>query len=206
MGMPGELPEFRDWSIAAVWLLKGAVDSRDGRAWNVVLSNVSQLEAYFARIGLQLVVDEPEGLAYLRQMPEEELLAEYESLPKLFRATRLSYAQTLLCVLLRDELRRFEDEDLRNERCAVEESSLFEQWKVFFPRTEDAVKLRKEMLAALRKLEELGFVRGLHTEPACWEIRPILKARLPIAELEQLRDRLAVAIERRNGNEPTPSE
>jgi hypothetical protein len=201
-----DLPEFRDWSIAAVWLLRGAVDADDARVWNLVLSNVSQLESYFARLGLRLVVDESEGLAYLRQLSDEEMPGEYESLPKLFRAVRLTYAQTLLCVLLRDEFRRFEEEDVRNERCAVEESVLFDQWKAFFPGNEDEVKLRKEMLASLRKLEELGFVRTFRAEPPCWEIRPILKARLPVAELEHLKDRLAVAVERRNAHEPTTDE
>src|SRR4051812_22901089 len=108
--MRGELPEFRDWSVAAVSLLRGAVEAEDGRVWNLVLSNNSQLESYFARVGLRLVVDESEGLAYLRQLSEGEMTPEYESLPKLFRAARLTYGQTLLCVLLRDALRRFEEE------------------------------------------------------------------------------------------------
>jgi hypothetical protein len=45
-----------------------------------------------------------------------------------FRSLRLSYGQTVLCVLLRDELRRFEEEDLRNERCVIEEAPLLNLW------------------------------------------------------------------------------
>ncbi len=137
--MRGELPEFRDWSIPAVRLLQGVVDVDDGRVWHQLLSNISQLEGYFARLGLRLVVDEPEGLAYLRQYAEDECPQGYDSLPKLFRSTHLSYGQTLLCVLLRDEYRRFEDEETRNERCVVDEAELFEQWKVFFPPFTDDV-------------------------------------------------------------------
>ena len=194
--MHSDLPEFRDSSIAAVWLLKGVVYADDQRVWNILLSNVSWLEAYFARLGLRLVIDESEGMAYLRQLTDEEASDGYDALPKLFRTTRLSYGQTLLCVLLRDELRRFEEEDLRNERCVVEQTILFEQWKSFFPSQADEVKQQKDMLASLRRLEDLGFVHSFSEEPPCWEIRRILKARVPAAELESLKEQLAASAER----------
>src|SRR4051794_38731296 len=123
-----ELPEFREWSVAAVRLLQGAVHADDGRVWELVLSSGPQLAGCFARLGLLMVVDEPEGLAYLRQLRDDELADGYDRLPKLFRRTRLGYDETLLCVLLRDVLRRFEEEDLHNERCTVEFATLFEQW------------------------------------------------------------------------------
>lgn len=202
--MRGELPEFRDWSIAAVRLLQGVVDADDGRCWNVLLSNISALEGYFARLGLDLVVDESEGLAYLRQLPEDELPPAYQAMPKLFRATRLSYGQTLLCVLLRDQFRRFEEEDTRNERCVVEEAELFDQWKSFFPQHEDDVRNRRDLQAALRKLDELGFVKRFAEEPVSWEIRRVLKARLTAEELEHLQRQLLAAVNRR-GDEPAPA-
>jgi hypothetical protein len=184
--MRGELPEFREWSVAAVHLLRGVVEAEDGRAWNVLLSHRSSVEGYFARIGLLLVVDESEGFAYLRQFPEEQLPDGYESLPKLFHATRLSYGQTLLCVLLRDALRRFEEEEVHDERCVVEESELLEYWKAFFPQQVDDVKQSRELQTNLRKLEGMGFVRPFGQEPGSWEVRRILKARLNADELEHL--------------------
>jgi hypothetical protein len=195
--MPGDLPEFRESSLAAVALLRGVVYADDSRVWNVLLSNVSWLESYFARLGLRLVVDESEGMAYLRQLTTEEAPAGYDALPKLFRTTRLGYGHTLLCVLLRDELRRYEEEDLRNERCVVEEAALLDQWRGFFPPQEDEVRQQKELVAALRRLEDIGFVRRFAEEPPAWEVRRILKARLPAGELEQLREQLASAAARR---------
>jgi hypothetical protein len=43
------------------------------------------------------------------------------------------------------------------------------------------------LVAALRKLEELKFVRQFEQEPPSWEVRRIIKARLPLADLERLR-------------------
>lgn len=187
-------PEFREWSIAAVHLLRGVLYADDTRTWDIVLSSRSQLESYFARLGLLLVIDEPEGLTYLRQLSEDEVPEGYEALPKLIRKTRLGYDATLLCVLLRDELRRFEEEEIHDERCVVEAASLFEHWKTFFPAQQDEVRQRRDLAAALRKLDELGFVRKFSDEPEAWEVRRILKARLPAAELENLRAQLLVVV------------
>jgi hypothetical protein len=199
------LPEFRDWGIAAVRLLQGVVYFDDETVWGSVLSNQTVLEEYFGRIGLLLVIDEPEGFAFLRQLTDDELPAEYDGLPKLFRRSRLSYDATLLCILLREELRRFDEEEVHNERCVVPATDLFEQWKSFFPPSHDEVRLRKGLDAALRKLDELKFVKLFGKEPEEWEIRRILKARLGAADLETLKSQLLAATSRRtehnSGNE-----
>ena len=164
--MRGDLPEYRDWGIAAVRLLQGVIEADDGRGWDLVLTNRTALENYFARIGLALVVDESEGYAFLRQLAEDEVSEGYDALPKLFRASRLSYGQTLLCVLLREALRRFEEEEVRDERCVVSEQDLLAAWKTFFPLPADEVKQLKELQTNLRKLEELSFVRRFGQEAA----------------------------------------
>jgi hypothetical protein len=187
------LPEFRELGIAAVRLLQGVLYEEDESAWNVLLANESELADYFVRIGLVLVIDRGEGLAYLRQLSDDERTGGYERLPRLFRRTPLGYEATLLCVLLRDEYRRFEDEDLDNDRCVVEVDVLFDSWKSFFPADSDELQLRRRLASTLRRLEELKFVKLFQTEPEAWEIRKLLKARLPIEELENLRDRLLVA-------------
>jgi hypothetical protein len=193
-----DLPEFKPWYVAAVRLLQGgAVYSDDPRVWDIVLASQTQLTEYFARIGLLLVVDEPEGLAYLRQLTEDELPDAYDRLPKLFRRARLGYDETLLCVLLREELRRFEDEDLDNDRCGIEAAQLFEQWQAIAPSQHDEVRARRDLSAALGRLEELGFVRKYSDEPEAWEIRRILKARLPVSELEALKYKLVTAAKNR---------
>ena len=93
-----------------------------------------------------------------------------------------------MCVLLRDELRRFEEEEVRDERCVIDEPTLLQQWESFFPTSRDEVKMLRDMQAALKKLEELGFVAQFGGDPAGWEVRRILKARLPASHLEALRD------------------
>ena len=187
------LPEFRELGIAAVRLLQGVLYEEDEAAWNVLLANETELADYFMRIGLMLVIDRGDGLAYLRQLSDDQRTGGYERLPLLFRRTPLGYDATLLCVLLRDEYRRFEDEDLDNDRCVVEVDVLLDAWKSFFPTDSDELQLRKRLTSTLRRLEQLKFVKLFQAEPEAWELRKLLKARLPIEELENLRARLLAA-------------
>lgn len=188
-----EFPEFDDMGIAAVRLLQGVVYEDDESAWDVLLSNEVRLETWFAKIGLALIIDRSEGLAYLKQLGDDERSEGYERLPRLFRKTPLTYAATLLCVLLRDEYRQYEDEDVDNNICVVETASLLDAWKPFFPGQSDEVQLRRSLVAELNKLEKLKFVRKLGSDSATWEVRKLLKARLPLQELEELKDRMMEA-------------
>lgn len=195
-------PEYREWSLAAVRLLQGVVYYDEDRAWNLVLTSRSQLETYFARIGLALVVDEAEGYAFVRQWSDDERPEGYENLPRLVRRVPMGYGPTLLAVLLRDELRRFEESDVHNERCVVEQEGVFEQWKSFFPPQHDEVKQQKEFTSAMKKLEELGFARRFGDNSSeSWEVRRILKAKLPATELERLKEQLVMALAGRRTEE-----
>ena len=111
----------------------------------------------------------------------------------MFRRSRLGYDDTLLCVLLREELRRFEDEHLDGTRCVVEAATLFERWRQLLPGRSDEVRVRRDLGGALGRLEEYGFVRKCAGEPEAWEIRRVLKARLPVAELESMKAQLCDA-------------
>jgi hypothetical protein len=169
-----------------------------------LLRSVSPLTDYFGKIGLLLVVDEADAMAYLRQPEDEEWASQQESFPRLFRRTALGYDATLLCVLLRDELRQFEEEDVQNERCVISQTELLPVWSAFFPDDADQVRLNRSLGAALRKLEELKFVRLFEKEPPSWEVRRIMKARLPLADLERLRATLEEAV-RQNLSPGNPS-
>ena len=192
------LPPPVEWSGAAVRLLQGVVYYDDNRdVWETVLANVSPLTDYFAKLGMLLVVNEADGMAYLQQPDDEDLPPEFDGIPRLFRRSPLSYDATLLCVLLRDELRIFEEEDLQNERCVIQQLDLLKVWEAFFPEQQDAVKLNRSLQTALRKLEELKFVRQFEDDPPSWEVRRILKARVPLDDLEQLRQGLLEEVQRR---------
>lgn len=187
------------WGAAAVRLLQGVVYHDDNAdVWESLRANVSPLTDYFAKIGLQLVIDENDAMAYLRQPDDEDKADDENSVPRLFRRTQMTYEQTLLCVLLRDHLRIFEEEDVQNEKCVVAQSDLLAVYENFFPAESDSVKINRSLGTNLRRLEELKFVKQFEKEPPSWEIRRIIKARLPLSELETLQQSLLAHIENRS--------
>lgn len=191
-----------EWSPAAVRLLQGVVYYDDhAKVWDLILRFQTPLREYFSKIGLSLVVDEPDGMAYLRQVNDDTDATEYDSLPRLFRRTPLGYEASLLVVLLRDLLRQFEEEDLQNQRCVVTQRDLLDLWRAFFTRQSDEVKLNRTLQSALRKLEDLKFVKQFEDEPPSWEIRRIIKARIPISELEALKATLIARAPKEQLNE-----
>lgn len=191
-----------EWSPAAVRLLQGVVYYDDNaKVWDLILRFATPLREYFSKIGLALIVDEPDGMAYLRQVNDDSDSSDYEALPRLFRRTPLGYEGSLLAVLLRDLLRQFEEEDLQNQRCVVSQRDLLDMWRAFFSRQSDEVKLNRTLLSSLRKLEDLKFVKQFEDEPPSWEIRRILKARVPISELESLKEALTSRVPKESSNE-----
>jgi len=195
-----EFPQREPWSSAAVKLLKGVVYHDDqGGTWDEVLANVSRLTDYFGRLGLVLIVNEEDGMAWLHQPDAEELPADYESIPKLFHKVALGFEGTLLCVVLRDELRRNEEEDLQNDRCVVKQADLLETWRMFFPEDADEVRLNDGLSKQLARLEKLKFVRRFEKTHPSWEVRRILKARLPLETLKTIRSELQAELARRHG-------
>lgn len=188
-------PEYDDLGVSAVRLLQGVLYDDEPLAWDVLLTRQSDLETYFAKIGLVLVIDRAEGMAYLKQLDDDHRTGGYENLPRLFRRTALGYPATLLCVLLRDEYRRFEDEDLDNERCVVDVNAMLDDWKQFYPQEADEVRLRKQLVATFASLEKLKFVRKFGGSADTWEVCRLLKARVPLSELESLRERMQAVLE-----------
>ncbi len=193
----GYLPDFHESSVAAVRLLQGAVYLDDTKSWDLVLAHKSRLESYFARIGLVVIIDEPEGFAYVRQIEEHEFPEGYEKMPKLLRKSRLGYELTLFCVLLRDEFRRFDEQSGESERCIIDMPDLFSRLRELLPDGEDEVRAKKKLEHLLARAMELGFVRKLPSSPPVFEIKPIIKARITAERLEELKEQIASYAESR---------
>ena len=175
-----EFPEFSEFGIAAIKLLQGVVYEEDKDVWAILLANESDVETYFCRIGTNVVIDRSNGLAYLKQFSDDQRVDGYERLPRLVTRSPLSYHVTLGCVLLRDAYRRFEDEDLENERCVIETEALFDSWKSFFPQKEDDVSLRKKLTTCLSLWKSLNWFESRSRNLVCGKYGEQSKPECPL--------------------------
>ena len=68
---------------------------------------------------------------------------------------------------------------------------------MFFPENSDEVRLNDTLSTHLIRLEKMKFVRRFEKCPPSWEIRRILKARLPLEALKTIRNELEAEMAKR---------
>jgi Domain of unknown function (DUF4194) len=163
-----------DLSVAVTQLMKGVVyrDTHD-RAWRSLLELQPQARDFVEVIGLQVVIDESEGYAFLRQRAVDP--DEPDPLPRLVPRRALSFAVSLLLALLRKKLAEF-DAQGGDTRLMLSRAQILEMIRVFLPSTSNEARLTDQIDAHINKIVELGFLRLAKNSEQVYEVRRILKA------------------------------
>ena len=163
-----------DLSVAVTQLMKGAVyrETHD-RAWSHLLQLQPQVRDHVAVLGLQVVIDEAEGYAFLRQRPADE--DEERQLPRLIPRRALSFHVSLLLALLRKKLAEF-DAQGGETRLMLTRAQMAEMLRVFMPATSNEARLLDRIDEHIGKAEQLGFLRQAKNGEQVYEVRRILKA------------------------------
>jgi len=161
-------------SVAVTQLMKGAVyrDTHD-RAWSHLLQLQSRVRDHVAVLGLQVVIDEAEGYAFLRQRPDDE--DNEQQLPRLIPRRALSFHVSLLLALLRKKLAEF-DAQGGETRLMLTRAQIAEMLRVFMPATSNEARLLDRIDEHIGKAEQLGFLRQAKNGEQVYEVRRILKA------------------------------
>jgi Domain of unknown function (DUF4194) len=160
-------------SIALVSLMKGIADrENDPLLWQSLIGIQARVRDYVACLGLDLVLDEAEGYAYLRQRPAEEGGAE---LPRLVPRRQLGYQVSLLLALLRKKLAEF-DATSGERRLILSRNDIVEMLRMFFPDTANQVRFNDRIGTDINRVVDMGFLRRLRGADDKFEVRRILKA------------------------------
>ncbi|WP_298137717.1 DUF4194 domain-containing protein [Acidiferrobacter sp.] len=163
-------------SAVVVPLLKGVLyEDGEARLWGALLRLQAQVRDYITVLGLELVIDEAEGYAFLRARPVED-----ETLPRLVARRPLSFGVSLLLALLRKRLAEF-DATGGDTRLVLTRDEIVELMRVFLPETANEARRVDQIEAHINRVADLGFVRRLKpassdTGPPRYEVRRILKA------------------------------
>lgn len=154
-------------------LFQGVIYREAGAApWQALLDLQARVRDYAGVIGLELILDEAEGYAYLRQrMPAPDA----PELPRLVQRRPLSFPVSLLLVLLRRKLAEF-DATGGDTRLVVSRDDIVNHMRLFLPDTANEARLFDRMETHLNKVVELGFLRRLRGQETQYEVRRILKA------------------------------
>ena len=157
-----------------IQLLKGVLYRDQQEAlWQTLLDTQAMVRDYVAVIGLELILDEAEGYAFLRQRePDAE---EPNPLPRLVQRRPLSYPLSLLCILLRKRLVE-QDAGGGDTRLVLSREQIVETLRVYFPDRGSEAKTVDAIHTQINKAVDYGFLRKLKGSEDTYEVQRILKA------------------------------
>ena len=180
-------------SALLISLLKGVIyQEGDSGIWNALLNLQARVRDYVAVLGLELVLDEAEGYAFLKARPASEDDSDAK-LPRLVARRPLTFPVSLLLALLRKKLAEFDANGV-DTRLVLTRDQLVDLVRVFLPDSSNEAKLIDQIETHLNKIVELGFLRKLKAgagQPAAFEVRRIIKAFVDAQWLSDFDTRLA---------------
>jgi len=180
-------------SFVLARLLLEPIYREDGLLWETLRAERDVIAHYFRQIGQEVVIDDAEGYAFVRQIEP----GGGERVPRVGRRQSLGYAATLLLVCLREELARFDAAPEDSTRLVRARQQLREMVGQFLRETNNQIQDIRKIDAAIHRVEELGFLRAFGPpEAETFEVMRILKARFGPGELQEVKDRLARHAER----------
>ena len=179
-----------DLSALVVPLLKGVLyRDADAPAWSALLDLQARVRDHVAVLGLDLILDEAEGYAFLRSRPDPEDDAAQRR-PRLVARRPLSFPVSLLLALLRKKLAEF-DASGSDTRLILSRDEVAELIRVFLPEGSNQARLIDQVDTHLNRVADLGFVRRLRGQEHMIEVQRILKAFVDAQWLAEFDTRLA---------------
>ena len=175
------------YAPAVLQLLRGIVYFEDNRdTWNLLIQYKEKINLYFQSIGIDLFVFESEGFAYLKQQKREEEL----KLPQLIEKRSLSYPVTLLLILLRERLYEQEASIEGSVKLVLSRIQIKDLLLTFLPTNTNEAKVLDKIDPHINKLIEYGFLRKLKDDSNKFEVKRILKAKISMEELTEIKSKL----------------
>lgn len=177
---PEELP------AVVTRLFKGVLYAEnDEKIWQSLLGLVPHVRDYVSVLGLDLILDESEGYAFLRSREDPD-----GTLPRLIARRTLTFNVSLLLALLRGRMLEF-DTNSSEVRLIMTEQEIADMVSVFLPETSNEAKVLDRLGTDIKKVVELGFLRRLKGQADTYEVARILKAYVDAQWLEEFDARLA---------------
>jgi hypothetical protein len=160
-------------SLVLIQLFKGPVyrDAHE-RLWEPLLKLRAPISDHVGVLGLRLEIDETDGYAFLRSLPDTD---DAEGFPRLISRHTLSYHVSLLLALLRKRLAEF-DAHSSESRLVLSRDQIIEMISIYLPDASDEVKTGRSIDRYIKQIEDLGFLRRLRGEDDQYEVKRIIRA------------------------------
>ncbi len=189
-----------EFAPVVIKLLRGVI-YYDDPSWNDLITYQEKISAFAGRIGLTLKLFESDGFAYITQEYRDEEEGDDDGtsgagpgLPRLIRKIPLTFEVSLLCVILREELERFDRTNPDEPHLLITTEELVSRIRFYFKEKTDEIRLVRELEKYINQVEKLQYLRKTNqTDPhgnICYHVMPILKARVDLEFITLFKKRL----------------
>ncbi len=180
------------YASVIIKLLQSVIYDDDKKYWNDVLNYETSVREYYAKIGIELILNRQDGYAYLKQMEFNE---DDKTRPiQLIRKIPLTYEMSLLCVLLREWLDENEVK-MSTDKLYVTGKQIKERIDLFFKDKANRKRLLDKFDNLITQAGNLGFLHTnkedkLNADNTQYEVKRIIKAKISNEKLEELKIKL----------------
>ena len=195
MTEPIDTPASDPLSSLVIPLLKGVLYREDAAVpWDRLIDLQGRVRDHVGVLGLDLVVDEAEGYAFLRSRPDSAG-EPGTGLPRLVARRPLSFPVSLILALLRKKQAEF-DAGGGETRLVLSRDEIVDMVRVFLPETSNEARLLDRIDTHLNRIVDLGFLRRMRTGETgsgagTFEVKRFLKAFVDAQWLAGFDERLA---------------
>lgn len=174
----------KPWSQVCIKLLQGPLfrQNVNDKLWEKLEMYESDIQTFFAILGVSVAIDKADGFAFLQQ---NDLNEEDDNVSRLIRQIPLTEEQSFLCILLRDELNKFDNPNNSQNKSSIlilRESELYEQFAMFYTSKTDQITARANFKKNLNRLCELGLLKEQNPDDmekeSEYEVRRYVRAKI----------------------------
>lgn len=184
----------KPYSRAIVKLLKGTINKND-IIWDDILNYQNEIQEYISKIGLELIVKENDGFAFLKQF---EIDNENNTIGIASRR-QVGFETSIVLVILRQIIEEFESDptDFSVTEKYITESELKEQIAFFLPEKFNMAKFLNDLKKYIENVEKLGYLKeaGSSLNEKKYKIHKIIKEKVTLDILNEFKENLKQYVE-----------
>ena len=182
----------KPYSKATVKLLKGVVE-RNSNVWDDIIHYRNEIQEYISQIGLELIVKEDEGFAFVRQFEDSE-----GKTLGLVQRRQIGFEISIVLVVLRQSLEEFDSNpiQLATEKF-ITDIEIKDELELFLREGYNKLKFQKDLNSHIKKVVELGYLKEIsRTESeTTYRIHRIIKEKITLDILQEFKLKLQKYVE-----------
>lgn len=184
----------KPYSKAIVKLLKKTID-KDDIVWNDIINYQTEIQEYISKIGLELIVKENDGFAFLKQFE----IDHDNNIIGIASRRQVGFETSIVLVVLRQVIEEFESNpiDFQVADKFITESELKEQISFFLPEKYNKVKFLNDLDGYVKNVEKLGYLKEIGTSLSekKYKIHKIIKEKVTLDILNEFKENLKQYVE-----------